>query len=158
NDANNVTPQDGDGLTLDIGEQVAADDGEVDLAGREGLQPRFWSRHLHDLQAHAGMFVRQGPHEGGDEFLAEVGHGPGSNAEGQITKVEPYHAGPEPEQNQETGDDHQTHSPSVLRHCFPPSMSSHHGGHKAHGAIYHSRPYWIPGSYAPTLSKKRTHF
>src|SRR5262249_16950344 len=61
-------------------------------------------------------------------FLAEVGHGPGSNAEGQITKVEPCHAGPEPEKNQEAGDDHQTHAPSVLRHCFPPSMSSRHGG------------------------------
>src|SRR4030095_2987329 len=79
NESNNVTPQDGDRLSSGAGEHIAAHDGEVDLAGRERLHPRFHVRHWHDLQAHAGMFFRQGAHEGGQEFLAVAAHWTSSN-------------------------------------------------------------------------------
>src|SRR5262249_26945821 len=153
NESNHVTPQDGDRLTIGAGEYIAAHHCEVDLAGRERLHPRFCVCHRHDVQAHAGMCVRHGPHEGGEEFLAIAAHWTGSNAYGQMCKEEPCHDGSEPDESQETDEDHYTHSLSVSRHCFPPFVSSHHGGHKAHRSMYHNILQFPPRRNHPSINR-----
>src|SRR5262245_12793419 len=138
NESNNVMPQDGDCLPNGAGEHIAAHDREVDLAGRERLHPRFHVRHWHDLQAHAGMFFRQGADEGGQAFLAIAAHGSSSNLQVYREEKEPCNDGPAPDESQETGDDHQTYRPSVFRHRFAPFVSLRHGGHNVYHSMYHN--------------------
>src|SRR4029453_4795954 len=68
-------------------------------------------------------------------------------------KKEPRNDGPEPNESQETGDDHHTYRPSVFRHRFAPFVSSRHGGHNVYHSIYHNTTNSdiLSDRYSPTL-------
>src|SRR5262249_42483605 len=114
-------------------------------------------RHWHDFQAHAGMFFRQGAHEGGQEFLAIAAHWTSGNLQVYMGKKEPGNDGPEPDESQETGDDHQTPMPSVIQHRSAPFIASSHSGHNAHHSMYHNTANSdiLSTRYSPTLGLGR---
>src|SRR5262245_15019119 len=117
---NHVAPQNGDGLGLGAGEHVAPHDGEVGLAGHECFLTRFPIRRWHDLQAYAGMGVGDGTHEGGKELLAVTAHRTSGHTQGYMGKEEPSNDGPDCDASEQTCEDHQKYSSSVLAHdAFP---------------------------------------